>query len=65
MVTKGANGHNGPNLQNSKVAESKEQVIERLTNGGVSMPSFKDTLTAEEMEAVADYVVSVISPQGN
>ncbi|MFB5089053.1 PQQ-binding-like beta-propeller repeat protein [Psychrobacillus sp. PGGUH221] len=61
----GANGHNGPNLQNSKVAESKEQVIERLTNGGVSMPSFKDTLTAEEMEAVADYVVSVISPQGN
>lgn len=60
----GANGHNGPNLQNSKIAESKEDVLERITNGKSTMPSFKDTLTPEEMEAVADYVVTVISPQG-
>ncbi|MFJ8066279.1 PQQ-binding-like beta-propeller repeat protein [Psychrobacillus sp. NPDC096426] len=58
----GANGHNGPNLQISKVAESKEEVIERLINGGASMPSFKDTLTQEEIEAVANYIVTVISP---
>ncbi|MFJ7827762.1 PQQ-binding-like beta-propeller repeat protein [Psychrobacillus sp. NPDC096623] len=60
----GANGHNGPNLQNSKVSESKEQVVARITEGGSSMPSFKDTLTKEEIEAVAAYVVDVISPQG-
>ncbi|WP_419959827.1 PQQ-binding-like beta-propeller repeat protein [Psychrobacillus sp. BM2] len=60
----GANGHNGPNLQNSEVAESKEEVLARIIEGGSSMPSFKDTLTPEEIEAVAAYVVDVISPQG-
>jgi PQQ-dependent dehydrogenase (methanol/ethanol family) len=60
----GANGHNGPNLQDSKFAENRENVIERITNGGTSMPSFKDTLTQEEIDAVADYVLTVISPLG-
>ncbi|GGA40241.1 outer membrane protein assembly factor BamB family protein [Psychrobacillus lasiicapitis] len=60
----GANGHNGPNLQNSKFAESRENVIDRITNGGATMPSFKDSLTPEEIEAVADYIVTVISPLG-
>ncbi|WP_391117588.1 PQQ-binding-like beta-propeller repeat protein [Psychrobacillus sp. L3] len=60
----GANGHNGPNLQDSKIAENKEAIIERITNGKNGMPSFKETLTAEEMQAIADYVVTVISPLG-
>ncbi|MFF2754863.1 PQQ-binding-like beta-propeller repeat protein [Psychrobacillus sp. NPDC058041] len=60
----GANGHNGPNLQDSKIAENKEAIIERITNGKSAMPSFKDTLTEEEMEAVADYVLTIISPLG-
>lgn len=60
----GANGHNGPNLQNSDVAVSRDDVIARIEEGGTSMPSFKDTLTAEEIEAVAAYVVDVISPMG-
>ncbi|QFG00309.1 quinonprotein alcohol dehydrogenase [Psychrobacillus glaciei] len=60
----GANGHNGPNLQKSEIAVSKEAVIERITNGKNGMPSFKETLTTEEMQAVADYVVTVISPLG-
>lgn len=60
----GANGHNGPNLQNSKIAESKEAVIDRITNGKNAMPSFKDTLTPEEIQAVADYIVTVVSPLG-
>jgi len=60
----GANGHNGPNLQNSEVAVSRDDVIARIEEGGTSMPSFKDTLTAEEIEAVAAYVVDVISPMG-
>ncbi|SDN70225.1 alcohol dehydrogenase (cytochrome c) [Psychrobacillus sp. OK028] len=61
----GANGHNGPNLQNSKVAENKQETIDRITNGGASMPPFKDTLSAEEIDAIAEYVVTVISPLGD
>ncbi|MEI4771439.1 PQQ-binding-like beta-propeller repeat protein [Psychrobacillus sp. FJAT-51614] len=60
----GANGHNGPNLQDSKVAENREDVLERITNGGNSMPAFKDTLTQEEIDAVADYIVTIVSPMG-
>lgn len=60
----GANGHNGPNLQNSKLAESTESVIDRVTNGKNGMPSFKGVLSDEEIKAVADYVVTVISPLG-
>lgn len=60
----GVNGHNGPNLQDSKVAENPEDIIERLINGGASMPSFKDTLSQEEMDAVASYVSTVIAPLG-
>ncbi|WP_445678012.1 c-type cytochrome [Psychrobacillus sp. FSL K6-1415] len=61
----GANGHNGPNLQNSTVAENKEEVIDRIINGKGAMPSFKDTLTAEEIDAIAEYVATVISPLGD
>ena len=60
----GANGHNGPNLQDSKFAENRENVIERITNGGAAMPAFKDTLSEEEIQQVADYVLTVISPLG-
>ena len=28
------------------------------------MPAFKDTLTAEEIDAIADYIVTVVSPLG-
>ncbi|MCZ8534315.1 PQQ-binding-like beta-propeller repeat protein [Psychrobacillus psychrodurans] len=61
----GANGHNGPNLQNSTVAEKKDEVIDRIINGKGAMPSFKDTLTAEEIDAIAEYVATVISPLGD
>jgi mono/diheme cytochrome c family protein len=33
-------------------------VIERVTNGMGAMPSFKDSYSAEQIEAVADYVVA-------
>ena len=61
----GANGHNGPNLQNSTLAENKEEVLDRITNGKGAMPAFKDTLTAEEIEAIAEYVATVVSPLGD
>lgn len=60
----GANGHNGPNLQNSKLTASSEDVIDRIKNGKNGMPAFKDVLSEEEIQAVADYIVTVISPLG-
>lgn len=59
----GANGHNGPNLQTSKFADEYDNVVDRITNGGTSMPSFKDTLSQEEIEAIAKYVSGIIAPK--
>lgn len=53
----GAGGHNGPNLQKTKM--DHDAIIKQVTNGGGQMPSFKDTLSKEEIEAVADYVKSL------
>ncbi|WP_462413135.1 outer membrane protein assembly factor BamB family protein [Neobacillus sp. Marseille-QA0830] len=53
----GAGGHNGPNLQQTKL--DRAGVIKQVTNGGGGMPPFKNTLTKEQIEAVADYVKSL------
>ena len=50
----GASGTVGPNLDDAK--PSKELVIDRVTNGKGAMPSFKDSYSAEQIAAVADYV---------
>jgi mono/diheme cytochrome c family protein len=52
----GASGTVGPSLDDSQ--PPKELVIERVTNGMGAMPSFKDSYSAEQIEAVADYVVA-------
>ena len=52
----GASGTVGPNLDDAK--PSKELVIDRVTNGKGVMPSFADSYSAEEIAAVADYVVA-------
>jgi sulfite dehydrogenase len=49
-------GNVGPNLDDSKPA--KELVTDRVTNGQGLMPSFKDSLDEEQIQAVADYVSS-------
>jgi mono/diheme cytochrome c family protein len=49
-----ATGTVGPNLDDAK--PSKELVIDRVTNGKGVMPSFKDSYSAEQIAAVADYV---------
>ena len=36
-------------------------MIDRVTNGQGAMPPFKDSLSPEEIEAVADYVVASTS----
>ena len=52
----GASGTVGPNLDDAK--PPKELVLDRVTKGMGVMPSFSDSLSAEEIAAVADYVVA-------
>jgi len=52
----GASGTVGPNLDESQ--PPKELVIDRVTNGQGAMPAFGDSYSAEQIEAVADYVVA-------
>ena len=52
----GASGNIGPNLDDTK--PSKELVIDRVTNGKGSMPSFKDSYSADQIAAVADFVAA-------
>jgi mono/diheme cytochrome c family protein len=56
LAAAGASGSVGPNLDETK--PPKDLVIDRVTNGKGSMPPFKDSLSAAEIEAVADYVVA-------
>jgi len=51
----GATGNVGPSLDETK--PSKELVVDRVTNGKGAMPAFKDSYSADEIAAVADYVV--------
>ncbi|MEH7302668.1 outer membrane protein assembly factor BamB family protein [Neobacillus drentensis] len=53
----GAGGHNGPNLTNTKM--DRAAIIKQVENGKGQMPPFKDTLSKEEIQAVADYVKSL------
>jgi mono/diheme cytochrome c family protein len=50
----GTSGAVGPNLDEAK--PPKELVVDRVTNGQGVMPSFKDSLDADQIQAVADYV---------
>ncbi|HEX4929569.1 MAG TPA: c-type cytochrome [Gaiellaceae bacterium] len=49
-----ASGTVGPNLDDTK--PSKELVIDRVTNGKGAMPPFKDSYSADQIAAVADFV---------
>ena len=52
----GTSGTVGPNLDDAK--PSKELVIDRVTNGKGAMPPFKDSYSAEQIAAVADFIVA-------
>lgn len=52
-----ATGAVGPSLDDSK--PSTELVVDRVTNGRGGMPAFADQLSAEQIDAVAEYVSSV------
>jgi mono/diheme cytochrome c family protein len=52
----GSNGTVGPNLD--KVTIDEAGAIKQIQNGGGPMPAFKDTLTDEQIKAVAHFVVT-------
>jgi cytochrome c6 len=52
----GTSGNIGPNLDEAK--PSLSLVVTRVTNGKGAMPSFKDTLSDEQIRDVAAYVVN-------
>jgi cbb3-type cytochrome c oxidase subunit III len=54
LADAGTSGAVGPNLDQAK--PPKELVVDRVTNGQGAMPSFKDSLDAAQIQAVADYV---------
>jgi cbb3-type cytochrome c oxidase subunit III len=54
LAAAGSNGTVGPNLDEAK--PDKTLVVDRVTNGAGAMPSFKDSLSEEQIQAVADFV---------
>ena len=56
LADAGTAGAIGPNLDEAQPA--KALVVDRVTNGQGAMPSFKDSLDAQQIEAVAEYVSS-------
>jgi cytochrome c6 len=57
LADAGSTGTVGPNLDEAQ--PSAELAVERVTNGSGAMPSFKDTLSEQQIQDVAAYVSSV------
>ena len=57
----GEGGNGGPDLLTMPLAKTEAGAIEQVTNGGGGMPAFKGTLSEEEIENVAAYVVQEIT----
>jgi mono/diheme cytochrome c family protein len=57
LADAGSTGNVGPNLDQAK--PPKSLVVQRVTNGMGQMPPFKDQLSPQQIQAVADYVSSV------
>jgi cytochrome c6 len=56
LADAGTSGTVGPNLDDSR--PSKDLAVDRVTNGMGVMPPFKDSLSPEQIQAVAEYVSS-------
>ena len=54
LAAAGTDGTIGPNLD--QAGPDHALVVDRVTNGKGAMPSFKDRLSDEQIQAVADYV---------
>ena len=51
----GTEGTTGPNLDESK--PTLQESVRQIANGGGGMPAFKDELTDEQIQAIAQYIV--------
>jgi hypothetical protein len=56
MKTAGSEGKVGPDLD--VIQPNEQKVVQQVTEGGNGMPSFKDQLTAEEIQQVAAFVAT-------
>jgi cytochrome c6 len=54
LADAGTTGTIGPNLDQAR--PPRDLAVDRVTNGQGAMPSFQDTLSPEQIQAVADYV---------
>jgi cytochrome c6 len=54
LADAGTSGAVGPNLDESRPPQ--DLVVDRVTNGQGAMPSFKDSLDEQQIQAVAEYV---------
>lgn len=55
----GVGGHNGPKLNN--LDWTKEELIAQVKNGSGNMPPFEGSLSEEEINAVVEYLESLIN----
>ena len=55
-------GGAGPDLT-ARTSLTKDRIVDQVTNGGTSMPAYGSQLSTEEIDAVADYVLSDIVQQ--
>lgn len=60
LAAAGASGKVGPNLDRSTL--SVEQTADKIANGGGPMPAFGSQFSPEQIEAIAEYVVSSRDP---
>lgn len=51
-------GKVGPNLQKIGAKLSRDQIKNQITNGGGGMPSMKNKLKPEEIDALADWLAA-------
>lgn len=58
LAAAGTNGSVGPNLDDT--SPSYDKVVERVTNGQGSMPSFADDLSPQQIQDVAAFVSSSV-----
>lgn len=57
----GVGGHNGPNLENLEMTE--EELAEQIKKGGGSMPPFEGTLSEEEINALVEYLKTLMNKE--
>lgn len=55
----GLTGDYGPNLTKVGSRKTKDQIVTQIMNGKTEMPPFKDTLKADEVEALANWLAAM------